>query len=244
MKNVFAVVGMAFASLALGQFGWDDGMVVPTGVFCSQIGSLFSLERGDGAAIGDALAQNECESAALVAREGVVCARWGGGWYPTIAASTKKLGNPISFEDCQSVVRSAHAGMVCSHTESSSRPWRPTHTVSAFAYGRYGTSLGDCLELTRNASVGVVCTNTGTYNFRGRKPTVVNDKAWTDSNLLGASGQQEFCTKATRESQNAKVCACNGDFCGADSWILYDLPSRKAVGSTSSLDSCIQAQGR
>ncbi len=243
MKKLFALAGSLAVVTVSADFAWDDAMVVPTAVFCSQAGAQFILERGDGVAIGDALSQVECEAASLVAREGVVCARFGGDWYPTIAKSTRKLGNPTSFDDCQVSVRSAHAGMVCSHTELGARPWRPTHTASAFAYGRFGTSLGDCLELTRNASAGVVCTNTGTYNFRGRKPTVVNEKAWTDSNLLGASGQQEFCTKATREARHSKVCACNGDFCAGDSWILYDVLSRKAVGTTSSLDSCIQAQG-
>jgi hypothetical protein len=239
--KLWAVTCIAVLAMGAGD-GWDGDLLFPVPVFCVQTGSHFTLDKGDGIAIGDELSQSQCEASAANAREGVVCAGFGGVWFATRVSPAKKFGNGASFDDCQAAVADAKADMVCTLTETGTRPWRPTHARTGFAYGRYGTSLADCVLLTRNASPGVICTNTGTFNFQGRKPTVVNEKAWTDANLLGASGQQAYCTKSTREARNNKVCACNGEFCAATDWISYDVASRKAVGNTSSLDSCIQSQ--
>lgn len=212
---------------------------------CFEVSEMYLLFRPDFTRIGPTtLTAVECQQVAEASREGVACLPSGGEWYPTLFVGDKRLGQAVSFKDCQKAVRAARAKLVCSLTENGSRPWRPTHTRSGLAHGRFGTSLDDCTKLTENASAGVVCTNTGTYEFRGRKPTFIDDTAYSDSHLFGASGQQEFCTRSTREARNGFVCACNGDFCAEKSWILYDLAKHTAAGSTTTLDACIQSQGK
>lgn len=231
----FIVGALCLDSRAFASFAASD-------VTCVGAQSQWRLQTFDGATIGDAIDETACRDAATVSREGTVCARHAGQWHPTSIAYGKAMGTATSFDDCQRAVRAAHADLVCTREASGNQPWRPTQVAYGFALGRFGTSLDDCVELTANAARNVVCTNTGTFGFKGRKPTVIDDKPWSDAKLLGASGQQAFCTQSTRESRSGQVCACNGDFCGATNWILYDLTTRRAVGSTTSLQSCIDSQ--
>lgn len=218
------------------------GSFAAADVHCAAAGGQWQLQTVDGALVGEPVDETACRQAASASREGAVCARHAGQWHPTALANARPLGTATGFDECQRAVRAAHADLVCTRDANGNLPWRPTQIAYGFILGRFGTSLDDCLELTANAARNVVCTNTGTYGSKGRKPTVVDDKPWSDAKLLGASGQQAYCTQSTRESRSGQVCACNGDFCGAGSWILYDVVGRRAIGSTTSLQSCIDSQ--
>jgi hypothetical protein len=134
----------------------------------------------------------------------------GSGSNVSIIGPTRRvIGLRVTEAECAHAVADANAQLVCAKFNSTDpRGWKPHHIETGHAFGRFGTSLEDCLKMVANASPGVVCTNTGTYEFRGRKPTIVNDQPYSDRNLLGSSSQQDYCIQATAEARNGWVCVC------------------------------------
>jgi hypothetical protein len=161
----------------------------------------------------------------------------------TRTADGQAIGQPMAAAECEQAVANASLEVVCAFREGGERAWRPTHISTRNEIGLYGTSFADCIILTANASPGIVCTNTGAYNFQGRKPTIIDDQPFTRHSQRGASGQQEFCVKATKNARNGFVCVCNGDFCNQAGWVRNKFAVNQTGGPTTDLDSCIKSQG-
>lgn len=211
--------------------------------YCMLAGNDVELQTARGEVMGDLLTRAECAAVRKAAGPRLVCAKYSGEWFLTDSDALKKIGRALALSDCTALSEGSGVELYCTQASGmGTRSWYPTHLTTGERFGRFGTELADCLVLTKNSSPGVVCTNTGTYNFGGRKPTRVDERPYSDANLMGASGQQAYCVKSTANARNGFVCACNGDYCAERDWIRYDVKRKQTVGGTVPLDTCIAAQ--
>ncbi|MBY0371970.1 hypothetical protein K2X33_14890 [bacterium] len=226
-----------------GVMGLSAFALPPAKMHCVMFGSEVELQTMAGDRLGDPLTSSECGQARKNAGPAFACAKFGTQWFLTRVETGQKFGPSLPLSDCTQIAASSGPELYCSQKAGGgSRPWYPTHWRTQVAFGRFGTSLADCLVLTKYSVPGLVCTNTGTYNFAGRKPTRVDERSYSDSNLMGASGQQEPCTRATAESRGGYVCVCNGDFCGNTDWIKHDVARNQSMGPNTTIASCIASQ--
>lgn len=203
------------------------------------------LRTVSGEVVGDSMSPEQCQEIAAQAPRGFVCGRYAASWRPVSLETLKPLGHSTSRELCVQAISAASSDLVCSPLTATAgadgNNWKPIKGRTGVLFGRFGTSLADCRVLTAYASPGLVCTNTGTYNFRGRKPTIVHDGAYGDKDLLGASGNQAGCTKSTHNARNNWLCVCNGDYCEQSGWLVYNAVTRKSQGPNRTIDACVAA---
>lgn len=167
--------------------------------------------------------------------EGLLCTYVGQGFAPTRISDGITLGLSVERSVCEEMVDGARAGVVCTkfvEGPSEGRNFKPTNIQTQKALGRYPETKDNCTGATLAAQPGVVCTYTGI----GWKPTNTSSGEW-----FGSSSLHQYCTKASANAYNGKVCAwfSGGDGSGVG-WYLVEVADGNLIGSSTTLDECIE----
>lgn len=207
---------------------------------CQEIAGQWSLTGTKGDVLTVVETYPLCEEIRTHIANNLLCIQMGDSWTVSSIPDSTTLIFELTKEQCFESIASSKHKVVCTPVGSGGDKWKPTHRITGEQFGRYPTPFEDCTFLTSHAGPNVVCTNTGVFNQRGRKPTRVHTGKYTDEDLMGSSGQQEFCAKSTEASLDGWVCVCNGNNCSSSGWLMKNIQNKKTYGTTTLLSECIK----